>query len=275
MATSYETIEYSVEDPVATIRLDRPERLNALSFAMLRELRSAVEAAAADPEVVGIVITGNGRAFCAGLDMEALVDVTSAGEGARGDAAAAEGRPGPDEVPGLFTYLYSVPKPVIAAVNGAAAGGGLVLATMCDLRFASPQAVFVSAFPQRGLTSEHGTTWIMPRLMGAGRALDVLWSSRRVGGEEAARIGLVEHLVTDGDLTTAAQDYIRQLAATVSPASLADTKALVYGHLGEHYATALREIDDYQWRALDRPDSKEGVASFLERRPPEFPRIGG
>src|SRR5690606_1986549 len=122
MAGTYETIEYQVEDPVATIRLNRPERLNALNHTLLGELRHAVDSAAVDPEVVGIVITGNGRGFCAGLDMEALVEVTSAGASGRDRAAAEDDRPA-DEVPGLFTYLYSVPKPVIAAVNGATAGG--------------------------------------------------------------------------------------------------------------------------------------------------------
>ncbi len=268
MADTYEFIEYEVIDPVATIRLNRPERLNALTYPLMSELRNAVDRAATDPAVVGIVITGNGRGFCAGLDSADLVAVTS------GNGGGDRSEPTDGEVPGLFTYLLSVPKPVIAAVNGPAAGGGVVLATMCDVRFATPAATFISVFGQRGLISEHGTTWTIPRLVGTGRALDMLWSSRRIGGEEAARIGLVEYLVTEGDLVTAAQDYVRLLAATVSPASMADTKELVYRHAGAPWEDALRETNVRQWDAIDRPDSKEGITSFLEKRPPAFPRLG-
>ena len=264
----YEFIEYEVTDPVATIRLNRPERLNALTYPLMVELRDAVDRAAADPAVVGIVITGNGRGFCAGLDSADLVAVTSGSGG--GDRR----EPADGEVPGLFTYLLSVPKPVIAAVNGAAAGGGVVLATMCDVRFASPAAAFVTVFGQRGLLSEHGTTWTIPRLVGTGRALDLLWSSRRVGGEEAARIGLVEYLVEPGDLVTAAQDYVRLLAATVSPASMADTKELVYRHAGAPWEDALREAE----RApvgCHRPPRQQGGRSVVPREaPPDVPASG-
>jgi enoyl-CoA hydratase/carnithine racemase len=264
-------IAYRVEDPVATITLDRPDRLNAFTYGMLRELRSCIERASADPAVVGIIVTGAGRGFCAGLDADALRETADRGSSAR---AASRG-PGEQasEVPGLFTYLLDVPKPVIAAVNGVAAGGGLVLAAMCDVRFASAQASFTTIFSKRGLIAEHGTSWILPRLLGPGRALELLWSSRKVAAEEALRIGLVEFVTEPDALLEQASGFVRELAQTASPASMRDTKRLVYRHLGVGYPEALHEADEVQWQSLDRFDSTEGVQSYLERRPPKFPRL--
>ena len=263
----YQHISLGIADPVALLRLARPEKLNAFTYPMLGEIRHAVDAAAADPRVVGIVITGNGRGFCAGLDAEALSATTSRG------AAAREPRPA-GELPGLFTYLLRVPKPVIAAVNGVAAGGGLVLAAMCDVRFASRAASFTSIFTKRGLVAEHGTTWTIPRLVGAGRALDLLWTSRRVGAEEAARIGLIEYLVEPDELVAAASRYVAELAASVSPAALADTKRMVYEHLGASYPAALADAEDTTWRAIERSDAREGASALAEKRAPKFARLG-
>jgi enoyl-CoA hydratase/carnithine racemase len=261
-------ILYEVSDPVATIRLNRPDKLNALTYSMLRALREAVDAAADDPRAVGIVISGEGRGFCAGLDASVLAATSAQGSSARG-------RDVPGELPGLVSYLLRVPKPVIAAVNGPAAGGGFVLACLCDVRFASTQASFTTVFSKRGLVAEHGTSWILPRLLGAGRALELLWSSRRVGAEEALRIGLVEFVTEPGELVERAQAFVRDLAANVSPGSLRETKRLVYDHLGLGYEAALRDADTAQWRAIDHPDALEGAQSYLGKRPPRFARIGG
>ncbi len=260
-------ILYDVSDPVATIRLNRPDKLNALTYSMLRALREAVDASSADPRVVGIVITGEGRGFCAGLDASVLAETSAAGSSAKPPVAAGE-------LPGLVSYLLQVPKPVIAAVNGPAAGGGFVLAAMSDVRFASRDASFTTVFSKRGLVAEHGTSWILPRLLGAGRALELLWSSRRVGAEEALRIGLVEFVTEPGELVARAQEFVRELAANVSPGSLRETKRLVYDHLGLGVEAALRDADTAQWRVLDHPDAREGATSYLEKRPPVFARIG-
>jgi enoyl-CoA hydratase/carnithine racemase len=260
-------IRYDVTDPVATITLDRPEKLNAFTFDTLLEVRAAVAEAEADPRVVGIVVTGAGRGFCAGLDAAALGATAAGGSAGRPDVD-------PDEVPGIFTWLLAVDKPVIAAVNGVAAGGGFVLAVMADLRFASPAASFTSVFSKRGLIAEHGTTWVLPRLVGHGRALDLLWSSRRVDGAEAHRIGLVEHLTGEDDLLEQAHAYVADLAANVSPASMRDSKRLVYRHWAAAYQQALRETDDAQWEAMDRSDVVEGSRALLERRPASFARLG-
>lgn len=259
-------IEYVVDDPVATITLQRPATLNALTHGMLRAFREAVDDAARDPRVVGVVITGAGRGFCSGLDAAVLQQTAAAG------SAAA---PSSDGVPGLFTWLLQVPKPVISAVNGVAAGGGFVLAAMSDIRIASDAASFTTIFSKRGLIAEHGTTWIVPRLIGTGAALDLLWSSRRIEAAEALRLGLVQQVVAPDDLLDAARRYVVELAEHASPASLADTKRLVYEGYGTTYPQALREIDVVQYAALDRPDAKEGAAALLEKRAPLFPRLGG
>jgi len=259
-------IRCEIDDPVALITLDRPDKLNALTYPMLAELRAAVERAADDPAVVGIVITGEGRGFCSGLDASVLGETTTAGSSSR---------PKTDDVPGLFTWLLSVPKPIIAAVNGVAAGGGFVLAVMADIRIASTAGSFTSIFSKRGLIAEHGTTWILPRLIGTGGALDLLWSSRKIDAAEAYRLGLVQQVVEPEDLVDAARRYVAELAENVSPASVADTKRLLYAHLGSGYVDALREIDDVQYAALDRVDAKEGAAALIEKRAPNFPRLDG
>ncbi|MDY7106197.1 MAG: enoyl-CoA hydratase-related protein [Actinomycetota bacterium] len=258
-------IVYEVDDPVATITLNRPATLNALTHPMLRAFREAVDAAASDPRVVGIVVTGAGRGFCSGLDASTLQETTTAGSSTR---------PASEGVPGLFTWLLEVPKPVICAANGVAAGGGFVLAAMCDLRLASTAASFVTIFSKRGLIAEHGMTWMVPRQIGTGAALDLLWSSRKIDAAEAHRLGLVQQLAEPDALLDTARGYVVDLAENVSPASLADTKRLVYEGYGVTYPDALAEIDDVQYAALDRIDAKEGAAALIEKRPPRFPRLG-
>ena len=149
------------------------------------------------------------------------------------------------------------------------------MACLCDVRFASPSASFITSFAQRGLISEHGTSWVVPRLVGIGWALDLLWTSRRLDAEKAAQLGLVQHLTGEEDLLEQACEYIRVLAASVSPAAMRDIKKLVYRHSGCMYEPALREADKATWDALGREDAVEGVRSFVERRPPSFDRLGG
>ena len=164
----FQDIDYQVDEPVATITLNRPDQLNAFTRHTLSEIRQAINTAVSDQRVVGIVITGNGRAFSAGLDMSTLTEVTSAkGTGSREAKSK--------QLPGIFSYFLEVPKPVIAAVNGVAAGGGLILAMMSDLRFASVDASVTTVFLKRGLIAEHGSSWLLPRMVGVSKALDLLW----------------------------------------------------------------------------------------------------
>ena len=253
------------------LTLDRPDALNAFTLDMVRELRDAVEAASADPDVIGTVITGAGRGFCAGLDASALA-ATTQGAATGGDRADA---PVEGELPGLFSFLVEQPKPVIGAINGVAAGGGFVLAAKCDIRFAAESASFVTIFSKRGLIAEHGMTWLLPRQIGVGAALDLLWSSRKVDAAEALRLGLVQRVVPDDELVDTAVAYLQDLAEQVSPASMADTKRLVYGQLGADIDVAFAEADEATWRGVQRADATEGANAYLERRPPRFDRIGG
>ena len=267
--SDFQDIEFEIDDPLAVIRLNRPERLNAFTYRMLGEIRSAVDAAAADPRVVAIVFTGNGRAFSAGLDAEVLAAVTEAGS-----STAASGRePDPDALPGMFSYLLEVPKPVIAAVNGVAAGGGVILALASDLRFASEAASFTTVFTKRGLISEHGSSWLLPRLVGTGHALDLLWSSARIDARRALEIGMVERLVAADELLASVRAYVEDLATNVAPAALAETKRLVYRHAGCDYRSALVEAEVSQERFVAGPDAREGALSFMEKRPPRFQRV--
>jgi enoyl-CoA hydratase/carnithine racemase len=257
-------ITYETEGVVALVRLDRPERLNAFTYEMIMGIRTAVTRAVADEGVVGIVVTGVGRAFSAGLDMGDLGRTTQAGSSAT--------QPNRDENPALFSFLLKAPKPVIAAVNGVTAGGGFVLAMMSDLRFGSPEASFTTAFSKRALVAEHGTSWILPRIVGTSRALDLLWSARRVDAEEAYRIGFLDRLVPAAELLATACGYLEDLAASVAPRSVATMKQQVYDGLSATMIDNSWSTFDVQEASLSHPDAAEGVASFLERRPPKFAR---
>lgn len=260
-----EHIHYSVNDPVAVIRLNRPDRLNALNADVLQAMRSAVRSAEQDPAVVGIVLTGTGRAFCSGWDADSLTSEVGA-DSPYGHVAEQ------DPTPDWFSYLLQTTKPVIAAINGVAAATGFVLALMADLRFAVPTARLTTAFARRGLVSEHGSSWLLPRLIGPSKALDLLFSARMVEAEEALRLGLVDR-IAQGDVVEEASEYIRGLAESSSPASLRETKTLVYRHLGDH-DQAVREAWNAMADSFARPDPTEGITAFVERRPPRFPRLG-
>lgn len=267
MATAQSNVSYEVRDSAAIVRLERPEKLNAFTFQMIAEIRSAVDRAAEDDRAIAIIITGTGRGFSAGLDAADLA------RSASGTAPRSE--PSPGELPALFSYLLRVPKPVIAAVNGVTAGGGFVLAMMCDLRFASSDASFTTVFSRRGLIAEHGTSWLLPRIVGNSRALDLLWSSRRFDAVEALRIGFVDRVVEPGQLMDAACAYVRDLAGNVSPRSLATMKSQIYRHWSMALEPALRDADKLMGEALAHPDATEGVKSFVERRPPRFAPLPG
>jgi len=276
---TYEQIEYSVDDPVATITLNRPEAMNAWTGKMDHEIRDAVGRAAADPAVVGIVITGTGRAFCAGADMKTLDDLSSADPAAAGSAATDETAPAdpgegePDDFSGRFGYLMTTPKPIIAAVNGAVAGMAYPFALSCDVRVLCPSSLFVTAFAQRGLIAEWGLGWLLPQLVGPSAALDLLFTSRRVGGEEAYRLGLGNYLVTDDDLLPFARRYVEQLAAACSPASIAVMKQQVWTHTQQGLGAAEAESQQLMVDSFNRPDFQEGVRSFIEKRNPSFARV--
>ena len=277
--TEYQDIVYDVEDPVATITMNRPQALNAFTVRMLKEIQHALAAAESDERVVGIVLTGAGRGFCPGMDMKALDSMNSGSGGQPEDLSHLEANPGDADLGENFqitySYLMSIKKPVIAAINGACAGLGLAVATLVDMRFVERSAKFSTAFSQRGLIAEHGISWTLPRLVGSGNALDLLWSARKFNGEEAKSLGLAERLVEDGESKEAAQAYIRELAASAAPVSMRVMKAQVYRHMNAELGAAMRETNDWMASSLKRDDFKEGVRSFIEKRPPNFKRVKG
>jgi enoyl-CoA hydratase/carnithine racemase len=275
---TYDEVLYEVDDPIATITLNRPEALNAFTTRMGNELREAVGEAERDPRVVGIILTGAGRGFCAGADMNMLSGISSGDGGEedqseRGGAATDVGDASwGDDLRGTYTYLMSVPKPIVAAINGPIAGMAVPIALACDLRFMARDAVLTVAFSQRGLIAEWGVGWLLPRLVGSGAALDLLFSSRKVDGAECERIGLVNRAV-DGDVVEVAREYITYLAAHCSPSSLAVMKRQIYQQLHAGLGPAEREAQALMVESFGRSDFTEGVRSFMEKRPPTFRRL--
>lgn len=265
---TYTDILYEVCGSAAVVTLDRPATLNAFTYHTLGEIRHAVMSAVDDKQVVGIVITGSGRGFSSGLDAAVLASVTS------GETTGTSDTRDSGDLPGIFGYLLEVPKPVIAAVNGVAAGGGLILALMSDIRIASEAASFITVFLKRGLIAEHGSSWILPRLVGTGRALDLLWASDKIDAGQALRLGLVDRLTAPEALLPEAIAYIEKLGATSAPTAMAETKKLVYSHLGKNYAEALAEAEISQNRFVAHADAKEGALALIEKRQPKFSRLG-
>ena len=275
----YDEILYEVDDPVAVITLNRPEALNAWTNSMGDEIVDAMQRAAADRSVVGIVVTGAGRAFCAGADMNLLSGIAAGGDG--GGVASSPGaaeRPAATEpngdFAGRFPSLMAIDKPIIAAVNGAVAGMAYPFVLCCDLRVVTPDALFLTAFAQRGLIAEWGLSWVLPRLVGPAVALDLLFSSRRVKGDEALALGLANYLVQPDELLGFCRDYVVDLATKCSPASIAVMKRQVYEQLHAGLGSAERDAQRLMVASFGRPDFAEGVRSFVEKRPPQFPRLG-
>lgn len=273
---TYAEILYAVDDPIATITLNRPERLNAWTDRMGAEVKHAVAQAEADSSVAIIVITGAGRGFCAGADLQRLESL-SAGKGGREDVSALDANPGDPEMSedfhGTYTYLLSVRKPIIAAINGPCAGMAVPISLACDLRFASEKAVFTTAFSRRGLVAEWGIGWLLPRLVGPANALDLLFSARKIDAAEAERIGLVNRVLPGDELLEFVGDYARDVAANCSPTSLRVMKRQVYEGLQERLGESHDKAVGEMLASFKRPDFAEGVTSYLEKRPPKFDRV--
>jgi len=255
-----EVVLIEVEQGVAVLTLNRPDRLNAWTAEMESTYFGLLDDCAARDDVRVIVVTGAGRGFCAGADMQELQSI---GEG--GLEAAGERR---DFRP--QTFPLTVPKPIIAAINGPVAGIGLVQALMCDIRFAAAGAKLTTAFARRGLVAEHGMSWVLPRLVGPARALDLLFSARVVLAEEAAELGLVNRVLPQEDLLDQTLAYARDLAVNCSPASMAAMKRQVYGDLERGLAPSLDDANALMIESLQAPDFVEGVQSFVEKREPSF-----
>lgn len=272
---SYREILYSVDDHVTTITLNRPDKLNAWTTLMGEEVRTAMFAAEADPDVRVIVFTGAGRGFCAGADMSMLSSVVTQGVSqATKDQLHSVNKARRDDIREDFnrkyTYFPSIRKPVIGAINGPAAGLGFILALYCDVRIASDTAKFNSAFAKRGLIAEYGVAWLLPKLIGAGHALDILLSARTVDASEALRIGLVNRVHTALTFADEVKAYARDLAHNVSPRSMGVIKQQVYDGQFQTLLEAIERSEHEMIASFQSEDFKEGVAHFVEKRRPAF-----
>jgi len=271
---------YEVAKRVATITLNRPDKLNAWTAVMEQEVRAAMAEAERDENVRVIVLTGAGRGFCAGADMSLLSTVATKGLDAAQRAQAVQAGAGAGSGSGdssaradfqkKYSYFPALSKPVIAAINGPAVGLGLVIALYCDLRFASDAARFSTAFARRGLIAEYGMAWMLPRLVGHANALDLLFSARLIDAAEAFRMGLANQVYPQDVFQEKVREYAVELASSVSPRSLRVIKRQVHDAmfqtLGEAFDISEREM----LASLQCEDFKEGVAHFVEKRAPVF-----
>lgn len=254
MDSTEDLVLYQLDDGVATLTLNRPDRLNGWTPDLQDRLFGLLDTMADDPEVRVVIITGAGRAFCAGADMEVL--------------SADDGGTGAGSLPLLAPLWF--PKPIVAAINGACAGLGLQLALMSDMRIASETAKFTTAFARRGLIAEHGLTWLFPRVTSLAVASELLISARVFRGDEAERLGVVHRAVPADRVLDEARAYARDLADNVSPTAMAVIKWQMYHHHDLPLLESLEHSDELMVESAARPDLAEGVASFVERRKADF-----
>ncbi|BBY64747.1 enoyl-CoA hydratase [Mycolicibacterium helvum] len=260
---------YEVRDSgVAVLTFNRPERMNGWGGGLAAGFYAGMDAAEADRGVRAIVVTGSGRAFCAGADMGDLSSISSASVDSAGEADLTElvGQRHP-------LFVTTVSKPVIAAINGACAGIGLTQALMCDIRFAAAGAKFTTSFVRRGLIAEYGISWILPKVVGWGAALDLLMSGRVFYAEEALELGMVKEVVAPDELLARAVEYAEDIAANCAPNSLAVIKRQVYGDALREAADASQRAETLMHESMQRPDFIEGITAFFEKRPPNFPPL--
>jgi enoyl-CoA hydratase/carnithine racemase len=255
------TVLFDVDDNgVATFTLNRPERNNGWNPIMERRYYNLLHEADHDDRVRVGIVTGAGRSFCPGVDSGRLDQQADA---ARFDLT---GRQSP-------STPLSTRKPLIGALNGATAGMGLVQALMCDVRIAARGAKFTTAFARRGLAAEYGIAYLLPRLVGQSKALDLLLSSRVFDADEALELGVVNRVVEPGDLMDAAREYATDMAKNCSPAALAVIRHQVWTSIDQDFSTSLRDGYRSMGYLVEAPDFREGVSSYLEKRAPHFPPL--
>lgn len=270
MGTAADAVLYQATSTgAAVLTLNRPQRLNTWGGDIATAFYAGLDRAEADPAIRVIVLTGRGKAFCAGANLGSVVTVNdSLGTAKRRDLSELVG----DRQP---YHLTTLSKPVIAAINGSCVGIGLTQALMCDVRFAAAGAKFAASFARRGLIAEYGISWILPRLTGLSVALDLLLSGRTFLADEAAGLGLVKEVVDPGQLMGRVMDYADDLANNCSPASMAVIKRQAYGDAMRDVVDASSRAEALLQESLSRPDVVEGITSFLEKRAPNFPGLEG
>ncbi|MBV9834734.1 MAG: enoyl-CoA hydratase [Alphaproteobacteria bacterium] len=270
---AYEQILVETADRVRTITLNRPDRLNAWTATMHNELKQAMHEAGADPEVRVIILTGAGRGFCAGADMGGLQQIGASGAVADRKTKTQDVPDGGSTIADFrmnYSYFPSIPKPIIAAINGPCAGLGLVISLYCDMRYAAENAVFTTAFAARGLIAEHGVSWLLPHFVGLPAAMDLLLSARKFRAPEALSMGMVNRVLPDADLLKETRTYAKLLAETVSPRSLAVMKRQIWEAQFQTLAESTVKANHEMELSFVTDDFKEGVAHYVEKRAPKF-----
>ncbi len=258
-ATTGKLVTCDIQRGVAVLTWNRPDRRNSWSVPMEEEYFALLRQCTDDPDVRAIVVTGAGDSFCPGLDSARLSEIAT---------GVADTRP-QDREP--MTFPATVPKPLIAAINGACAGIGLIQALLCDVRFAGAGVKFTTAFARRGIMAEHGIAWLLPRVIGTGRAMDLLLSGRVFLAEEALDLGVVNRVVPREQVVDAAVAYARELAENCSPLAMGTMKRQVCAATSTDLESARAEALRLWVDVLKpHPDFAEGIASFLEKRPPRF-----
>jgi enoyl-CoA hydratase/carnithine racemase len=253
---------YEVADDVAVVTMNRPQQNNGWTVELQEQFFDRLDDAAIDPAVRAIVVTGAGRLFCPGADIASLREASQRGR--------LNGLPGHRHM----THPLSIPKPLIAAINGSCAGFGFVLAAMCDIRFAASGAKFTTSFVRRGVAAEHTITYLLPRQIGLQLALDLLLTGRVFEAQEALKLGFLLGVVDPPEsVLEVACSYARELATWSSPTAMAVIRNQVYEDLDNDFATSRANSAEYMVRFSQRPDFAEGVASYTERRPPSFPPL--
>ncbi len=265
---NFEEIQYSVDGPVATITLHRPDKMNAFTNRMLKEMIAAFDLTDADDAVRAVIVTGSGKAFCAGADLSGGGDTFSKGGS---DVAAKSGvvRDGG----GLVALrIFESKKPVIGAINGAAVGVGVTMTLPMDIRLASDKAKFGFVFAKRGIVPEAASSWFLPRLVGISQAAEWCYTGRIIDAEEALRGRLVRSVHAPDDLMNVARGIALEIADGTAPVSVALTRQMLWRMLGAEHPMQAHRVDS---RAINSrgasADAREGVVSFLEKRPAEFP----
>jgi enoyl-CoA hydratase/carnithine racemase len=260
---TYECLIYEVKDGIATLTLNRPDRLNALGGSLRDDLHDAVTRSAADPDVRVMIVTGAGKGFCAGGDVKAM---NEAKEGRRERPFMEKIAPGRDRT---LLAMREAPQPIIAAVNGAAAGAGMNLALACDIRLASSAARFSQAFVKRGLHPDWGGTYFLPRIVGMAKACELIFTGALIDAAEALRLGIVSQVLAPEELLPAAQTLARAIAAG-PPIAIRLAKRGLYRNAESDLRTALEYETFAQNACFETEDATEGIRAFVDKRPPVF-----
>ncbi len=266
---AYSELIYDKQDKVAIITLNRPERMNAITPTLAGELKDAMADAQGDPAIAAIVVTGAGKSFCPGMDMGVL---QAAAERKKSDGAEQPAAPHAIDINhhSLFGFMLRMHKPIIGALNGNCVGMGLSMALHFDIRIAGEGTRMSAIFVRRGLSVEHGSSWLLPRLVGMSHAMDLALTGRIIGAQEALAMGLVSRVVPDDKLLSTAVEMAREIAANCSPTAMAEAKRMLWQHLTGDYQMATDDSTAIMFSMFRQGDFKEGVMAFVHKRPPRF-----